>query len=139
MPLWFASLLGGREVVINGDGETSRDFCFVENVVQANLLASLPRDPAAASRAYNVAVGARTTLRELFALIREQVVRFRPEAARAEPRLGPFRAGDIRHSLADVSAARDLLGYAPTHSVRAGLELTAGWYAQLSGEGAPRP
>lgn len=129
MPLWFAGLLAGHEVAIHGDGETSRDFCFVENVVQANLLAALADREDARGRVYNVAFGERTTLNELFSLIREQVARFRPEAARREPSYQPFRPGDIRHSLADITAASELLGYAPTHSVRQGLALTAGWYA----------
>jgi UDP-N-acetylglucosamine 4-epimerase len=129
MPLWFAGLLSGDDVVINGDGETSRDFCFVENAVQANLLAATAEREDARGRVYNVAFGERTTLNELFGLIREQVARFRSEAIAQGPRYGPFRSGDIRHSLADVTVARELLGYAPTHSLRRGLSLTASWYA----------
>jgi len=105
IPRWFAGLLGG-EVAINGDGETSRDFCFVENVVQANLLAATTVEPDAIGRAFNIECGERTTLSELFRLIRAQVARTRPEAERVEPRHRAFRAGDVRHSLADISAAR---------------------------------
>jgi UDP-N-acetylglucosamine 4-epimerase len=129
MPRWFAALLRGTPVVVYGDGETSRDFCYVENVVQANLLAATTRDPAALGQVYNVACGARTTLSELFALIRAEVVRFRPEAASERPVHGDFRAGDVRHSLADVSKATRLLGYRPTHSVEEGLAEAAAWYA----------
>jgi UDP-N-acetylglucosamine/UDP-N-acetylgalactosamine 4-epimerase len=129
MPRWFAALLGGCEVVINGDGETSRDFCYVANVVQANLLAGMTRDEAAVGQVYNVACGERTTLNELFGLIRAQVTRFRPAAEGATARYAPFRDGDIRHSLANIDRARRLLGYVPTHRVREGLGEAATWYA----------
>lgn len=128
IPAWFDALLKGRRPFINGDGETSRDFCFIANVVQANLLAATAETPEAFNRAYNVAVGDRTTLNQLFAIIRSQVAKVRPEAASIEPVYRDFRAGDVRHSLADVSAARTLLGYEPTHDLAAGMELAAPWY-----------
>lgn len=128
IPQWFASLIKGETVYINGDGETSRDFCYIDNVVQANLLASLaPKD--AQDRIYNVAFGERTTLNELFLLIRDEVTRHKPGAAAAEPVHRDFRAGDVRHSLADISRARTLLGYAPRYDVRQGLTLAGDWYA----------
>ncbi|MDE7371632.1 MAG: Vi polysaccharide biosynthesis UDP-N-acetylglucosaminuronic acid C-4 epimerase TviC [Desulfovibrio sp.] len=128
IPQWFASLIKGDTVYINGDGETSRDFCYIDNVVEANLLASLaPED--AQNRIYNVAFGERTTLNELFALIRDEVVRHKPGAATAEPVHRDFRAGDVRHSLADISRARTLLGYDPRYDVRQGLTLAGDWYA----------
>ena len=130
IPLWFAGLLRGGEVALNGDGETSRDFCYVANAVQANVLAALTPDPQAIGQVYNVAFGARTTLAELFHLVRSHVARFRPEAAGARPLQRDFRPGDVRHSLADVSKAARLLGYVPTHSVRDGLEEAAAWYAR---------
>ena len=136
MPRWFAALLGGGKIVIYGDGETSRDFCFVANVVQANILAALAVAPAAVGRAYNVACGERTTLNDLFALIRAQVARFRPEAATAQAEHADFRPGDVRHSLADVERAATLLGYEPTHRVREGLEAAAEWYASSLGRSA---
>jgi len=129
IPLWFKALLRGEPVQVNGDGSTSRDFCFVENAVQANLLAALAEAPEALNRVYNVAVGARTTLLQLFELVREQVARFEPAAAAAQPVHRDFRAGDVLHSLADVSAARRLLGYAPAVDVREGLRRSAEWYA----------
>lgn len=129
MPMWFAGLLRGTEVAINGDGETSRDFCYVANAVQANLLAAVVTDPAAIGRAYNVACGEQTSLNELFALIRAEVARFRPAAAGSSPVYRPFRAGDVRHSLADIERARTLLGYEPTHRVAEGLAEAAAWYA----------
>ena len=110
IPLWFRGLLAGDSVFVNGDGETSRDFCHVDNVVQANLLAATTSSPEALGKVYNVAAGERTTLNQLFELIREQVARFRPQATGARPTYRDFRAGDVRHSLADVSLARRLLG-----------------------------
>jgi UDP-N-acetylglucosamine 4-epimerase len=129
IPLWFRALLAGEPALVNGDGETSRDFCFVDNVVQANLLAATTANADAIGQVFNVAVGDRTTLNELFAAIRDQVARFRPEAAAARPEYRPFREGDVRHSLADVSKAARLLGYRPTHGFREGLALSAEWYA----------
>lgn len=128
IPQWFASLLKGETVHVNGDGETSRDFCYIDNVVQANLLASLAPDQAR-NKVYNVAFGQRTTLNELFALIREEVVRHKPEAASAAPVHRDFRAGDVRHSLASIDRARSLLGYDPQFDVRQGLRLAGDWYA----------
>jgi UDP-N-acetylglucosamine 4-epimerase len=129
MPRWFAALLRGTPVTINGDGETSRDFCYVANAVQANLLAATTTRADALGEVYNVACGARTTLGELFALVRDEVARLRPEAARARPVHADFRPGDVRHSLADVAKASALLGYRPTHSVAQGLAEAAAWYA----------
>ena len=128
IPQWFASLIRGETVYINGDGETSRDFCYIDNVVEANLLASLAAKEAQ-DHIYNVAFGQRTTLNELFALIRDEVVRHKPGAAAAEPVHRDFRAGDVRHSLADISRARTLLGYDPRYDVRQGLRLAGDWYA----------
>ena len=127
IPRWFAALLTGEPVSINGDGETSRDFCFIDNCVQANLLAATAPEEAA-DQVYNVAFGERTSLNELFALIRERVADRVPAARDAEPVYRDFRAGDVRHSLADISKAGRLLGYAPEYSVRAGLDKAADWY-----------
>ena len=128
IPQWFASLIKGEQVYVNGDGETSRDFCYIDNVVQANIMASLA--PAEArNQIYNVAFGQRTTLNELFSLIREEVARHKPEAAAATCEHRDFRAGDVRHSLADISKAENLIGYAPTIDVRQGLRLAGDWYA----------
>lgn len=137
IPLWFQSLLKGHPVFINGDGETSRDFCYVENVVQVNLLAATTANPEAIGKVYNVAVGDRTTLLQLFVGIRAQVARFRPEAAAARPVHRDSRAGDVRHSLADVSRARQLLGYEPSVKVMEGLARAADWYRKSLGTGNP--
>src|SRR5512137_1376929 len=113
IPLWFRSLLEGKPVHVNGDGETSRDFCHVDNVVQANLLAATTANPEAMGKVYNVAVGDRTTLNQLFGAIQDEVARLHPAARNARPVYRDFRAGDVRHSLADVGLARTLLGYEP--------------------------
>ncbi len=128
IPLWFQSLLAGKPVFVNGDGETSRDFCFVDNVVSANLLAATTGNAEAIGKVYNVAVGDRTTLLQLYDAIRTQVARFRPDAADARPVHREQRAGDVRHSLADVSRARQLLGYEPSVKVAEGLARAAEWY-----------
>jgi UDP-N-acetylglucosamine 4-epimerase len=133
MPKWFAALMSGAPVIINGDGETSRDFCYVANAVQANLLAGIVANPDALGRVFNVACGEKTSLNELFLLIRSEVARFRPAAAAESAQHAPLRPGDIRHSLADITAAQSLLGYAPTHRVPAGLVEAAEWYAKASG------
>ncbi|MCU0943154.1 MAG: SDR family oxidoreductase [Hydrogenophaga sp.] len=127
IPKWTAALLKGETVFINGDGETSRDFCFVDNAVQANLLAATTTAPEARNQVYNVAVGDRTTLNDLFRLIREALVPHgvAPDTA---PTHRDFRAGDVRHSLADVSKAQRLLGYAPTHRLGDGVEVAMPWY-----------
>jgi UDP-N-acetylglucosamine 4-epimerase len=115
-------------VYINGDGETSRDFCYVENAVQANLLAASTENPAALNQIYNVAVAERTTLNELFELERALLAGHFPEVRDCRPRYREFREGDVRHSQADISKACKLLGYVPTHRVREGLEEAMGWY-----------
>ena len=114
--------------MINGDGQTSRDFCYIENVVLANLLAALTQDSRAVGQVYNVAAGQRTTLLELHELIASALRERRPGLVVSPPSFADFRAGDVRHSLADISKARTLLGYEPTHDVRAGLREAVGWY-----------
>lgn len=130
IPRWIAALLRREPVQINGDGETSRDFCFVENVVQANLLAATTSDPAALNQAYNIAVGERTTLNELFRILQDGLRKLNPSLPEQRPVYREFRAGDVRHSLADIGKARRLLGYAPALKVREGLALAMGWYCQ---------
>ena len=139
IPKWAASLLKGERVLINGDGETSRDFCFVDNAVQANLRAATAHEKAK-NQVYNVAVGERTSLNTLFALLRENLALYAEpgnkadqiNAAQAEYR--EFRAGDVRHSLADISKAQRLLNYAPTHTLKTGLASAAKWYAEQVGD-----
>ena len=127
MPRWIDRMLKGEPCEIYGDGETSRDFCYVDNVVQANLRAALA--PAESTGAvYNVAFGERTTLTELFYLLRDGLQALGYPVPQDAPRYRDFRPGDVRHSLADISAARRALGYAPTHSVREGVDETLAWY-----------
>jgi UDP-N-acetylglucosamine 4-epimerase len=128
IPRWIAAMIRGDEVRINGTGETSRDFCYVKNVVQVNLLAATVEDPAALNQAYNVAVGQRTTLSELFELLRERLQPRHPHLEGVKPVHGPFREGDVLHSLADTTKARGLLGYEPTHSIEQGLDEALDWY-----------
>ena len=128
IPKWLASLLRTEPVQINGDGETSRDFCFIANVVQANLLAATTGNREALNTAYNVAVGERTTLNELFHSLQTELRRKQASLSEVQPVYRDFRAGDVRHSLADISKAQRLLGYAPTHRLGQGLELAMDWY-----------
>lgn len=123
IPRWMAALQEGKPCTVNGDGSTSRDFCFVANAVQANVRAAL--SPSSASgTVYNVAVGGKTSLLELYQLIRARLATTRPAIATLEPVFQPFRAGDIKDSQADISRARERLGYEPTHTVAQGLDET---------------
>lgn len=128
IPKWFSGMMRGETIQINGDGMTSRDFCYVDNAVQANLLAACSKNEAAWGEVYNVAVGEQTTLEALFDLIGEQVRAKLPGIDIPPPIHAGFRAGDVRHSLADIGKARRLLGYEPVHSVRSGLEMACDWY-----------
>lgn len=126
IPKWVAAMIKGEAVRINGDGDTSRDFCFVDNAVQANVLAALaPEDKA--DEVYNVAVGERTTLNELFGAIRLQLGTH-GHCYDREPEYGPFRQGDVRHSQADIAKARRGLGYEPAYNITAGLTNAVPWY-----------
>ena len=129
MPRWISTLLEGGTCQINGDGDTSRDFCYIANVMQANLLAGTVQDEAALGQIYNVSYGGRTTLRLLYTMIRERLAKRDPSVAEREPTWAGFRDGDVRHSQADTSKIRHLLGYDPTHSVAQGLDETVDWYA----------
>jgi UDP-N-acetylglucosamine 4-epimerase len=128
IPRWIAAMLRGERCSINGDGETSRDFCYIANVVQANLRSGLVEAAEAANQVYNVAAGDRTTLNQLHAALVSQLGVERPELVIEPPAYADFRAGDVRHSLADIGKAGRLLGYAPTHRVHEGLAEAAAWY-----------
>ena len=128
IPRWIAAMIAGGEVRVNGTGDISRDFCHVKNVVQANLLAATVEAKDALNQAYNVANGERTTLDALFALLRDLLAPRHPRLAGTKPVYGPFRAGDVMHSLADIGKARRLLGYEPTHSIEDGLDESLDWY-----------
>ncbi|AEC20678.1 capsular polysaccharide biosynthesis protein [Pusillimonas sp. T7-7] len=129
IPKWIAAMIRGEDVVVNGDGETSRDFCFIDNVVQANILASLAQ-PEGVNQVYNVAVNARTSLNELFEYLAQSLGN-NGIVYDKQPVYADFRAGDVRHSQADISKARQLLGYEPMHTIVQGLEVSMPWYTQF--------
>lgn len=133
IPRWIAAMLDNEPVHIHGDGATSRDFCFVHNAVQANILAATGTDPAAVNQVYNVAVNARTSLTQLHATMQQMLLAVRPQHVPQAPQYGEFRAGDVRHSQADIAKAARLLGYMPTHDLAQGLRQTIAWYVAQAG------
>ncbi len=128
IPKWTDLMIDNQPITINGDGETSRDFCFVDNAVQANLRAGLAQ-LRGNDEVVNVAVGQRTTLNDLFARIRSELNNY-GIAYDKEPVHGDFRKGDVRHSLASIDKGRELLGYSPTHTITTGLETAMPWYVE---------
>ena len=130
VPKWTAAMINNQPVWINGDGETSRDFCYIANTVQINLLAATAQHPDAVNQVYNVAVGDRTTLNQLFEAIRSTLEPRFPHLRDFKPSSRDCRAGDVRHSLADISKAKELLGYAPSHRIGEGLVEAMDWYVQ---------
>ena len=129
IPKWAEAMITNKPVVINGDGETSRDFCYIDNTIQINILAAVAGDDAA-NQVYNVAVGDRTTLNDLFELIRAGLTNQYPHLKNLSPLYQDFRAGDVRHSLADISKAKNLLGYCPSHRIGAGIDEALKWYVK---------
>lgn len=129
IPKWTAAMIAGDDVFINGDGETSRDFCFIDNTVQANILAATTADDAAKNQVYNVAVGDRTTLNDLYraiqAALAENGVNYTKDAVYRD-----FRAGDVRHSQASIAKIEQALGYAPEFRIDAGIQLAMRWYVK---------
>lgn len=128
IPKWVAAMLRGETIHINGTGETSRDFCYIKNVVQANILAATCGNPEGVNQVYNVAVNARTNLNELFEMLRSALLPRHAHLAGFEPVHRDFRKGDVLHSQADVTKARTFLGYEPTHTIAQGLAEAIGWY-----------
>ena len=128
IPRWIGQFVRREAVYINGDGKTSRDFCYVENAIQANLLAATTDNPEALNQLYNVAVSERTTLNELFDMERSLLAEHFPWVADYRPTYREFREGDVRHSQADISKAGRLLSYVPTHRIQDGLREAMGWY-----------
>ena len=126
IPKWVASFKDNRSVQINGDGSTSRDFCYVDNAVQANILAATTANQDALNQVFNIAVGDRTTLLELAALIQENI----PGGSSSEIIFQAFREGDVKHSQADISKVKNLLGYEPSHNVSQGIKNTVSWYLE---------
>ncbi|KIO49432.1 NAD-dependent epimerase/dehydratase family protein [Nitrosospira sp. NpAV] len=135
IPQWIAALIRNKTLYINGDGETSRDFCFIENVIQANLLAALTENPEAVNQIYNVAINERTSLNQLYEMMRVLLLEKFPHLQHHKPEYVDFRKGDVRHSQADISKAARLLGFAPTHRIDEGLKQALDWYiAHLASE-----
>ncbi|MGG7055334.1 NAD-dependent epimerase/dehydratase family protein [Nitrosomonas sp. ANs5] len=130
IPQWIAALIRNQPLYINGDGETSRDFCFVENAVQANLLAALTTHAQAVNQVYNIALNARTSLNQLYAMMHDLLIDRFPHLSNHQPTYRDFRQGDVRHSQADIGKAHELLGYVPTHRIDQGLKQSMDWYLQ---------
>lgn len=130
IPKWISQFMANQPVFINGDGTTSRDFCYVENAIQANVLAATTSNADAVNQVYNIAVSDRTTLNELFDLARGLLVKEFPELTESRPHYRAFREGDVLHSQADISKAKKLLGYEPTHKIGEGLAAAMAWYVK---------
>jgi UDP-N-acetylglucosamine 4-epimerase len=128
IPKWIAAMIKNEPVYINGDGETSRDFCYIDNAVQANLLAATATNEEAANQAYNVAVGDRTSLNQLYYLLRDNLANQFSHLKDAAPVYRDFRIGDVRHSLADITKGKELIGYNPKYRINEGLKEAMEWY-----------
>ncbi|MGM8935036.1 NAD-dependent epimerase/dehydratase family protein [Pseudomonas neustonica] len=133
IPKWTAAMIKSDDIFINGDGETSRDFCYIDNTVQANLLAGTTRAQGALNQVYNVAVGDRTTLNQLFSAIQKSLQTNNVNAGN-NAHYRDFRPGDVRHSQADVGKAQKLLGYDPRYDIAAGIDLAMPWYVANTSE-----
>lgn len=132
IPKWITAMIRNEDLFINGDGETSRDFCYIENVIQANLLAATTSRQGALNQVYNIGANARTSLNELVRLLRESLEPFYPHIQSFKPTYRAFRAGDIRESQADIRKATRLLGYEPAYTVETGLKAALEWYRRNS-------
>ena len=130
IPQWVSSLIRNKPLFINGDGETSRDFCYIDNVVQANILAAVAESPDAVNQIYNVALNERTSLNQLHQMMCTLLGEQFPHVREHHPQYVAFRAGDVRHSQADISKAVKLLGFAPTHRIGEGLQQAMQWYVR---------
>lgn len=128
IPLFVKQFMNHRSPIINGKGDYSRDFTYIDNVIRMNELAMLTTNPDAVNTVYNTAVGKETTLNELVSLLRNALSEYDPEIAKVKIKHGPVREGDIPHSLASIEKAKKLLGYEPTHDIKEGLEEAVAWY-----------
>ena len=133
IPKWISAMIRKEPVHVNGDGATSRDFCYIENAVQANLLAATTQNPDALNQVYNVAVNERTSLNALFEMQKSLLLSRFPELASLRPQYRDFREGDVRHSQADISKAQTLLAYQPSHRIQEGLAHAMDWYIEHLG------
>lgn len=130
IPKWISSMITGNDIFINGDGETSRDFCYIENIIQINLLAATTSNEESVNQIYNVAVGDRTTLNQLYEHLQLNLPSFSTQHKLTKPVYREFRSADVRHSLADISKASKLLGYQPTHRIIDGIQEAMKWYIE---------
>ena len=128
IPLFVKQFMNHESPIINGKGDYSRDFTYIDNVIQMNERAMLTTNPDAINTVYNTAVGDRTTLNELVSLLRDALSEYDAEIANVDIKHGPEREGDIPHSLASIEKAKKLLGYEPTHDIRKGISEAVSWY-----------
>jgi UDP-N-acetylglucosamine 4-epimerase len=128
IPKWIAAILNKEDVFINGDGETSRDFCYIDNTVQMNLLAATTENDKATDQVYNVALNDRTSLNKLYQMIEERLIQRTQGLERKEPIYRDFRAGDVRHSQANIDKAQELLCYQPKYTISDGMDEAIDWY-----------
>lgn len=128
IPKWINCIVNNTSAYINGDGETSRDFCYIENAIQMNLLAATTEESTAINQVYNVALNQRTSLNKLFELLQHKIIQRVGTLEYRKPSYRSFRTGDVRHSQADISKAEALVGYRPSHDIEAGLEEMMDWY-----------
>ena len=128
IPKWIASVLNNEAVYINGDGETSRDFCYIDNAVQSNILAAMTENNEAIDQVYNVALNDRTSLNELHRMIEDKIIQRVQGLEKKEPIYRDFRPGDVRHSQASVDKAHKLLEYRPKYKISEGLDEAIDWY-----------
>lgn len=128
IPKWASAMIKNTDVIINGDGETSRDFCFIENVIQANILAAVAND-LVKNEVYNISFGGRTTLNELYKLLNKSLISNNINSL-SKLKYLDFRPGDVRHSQANISKARDLLGYNPEYDIKSGIDKAMPWYIE---------
>jgi len=131
IPKWTEAIINGKEVFINGDGETSRDFCYIENTIQMNLLAATTENSEATNQIYNVAHNQRTTLNELYQLIKERLETSKLDTSKSKLSFHDFRAGDVRHSQADITKAKTLLSYQLIQDIKQGLDEAMDWYVKV--------
>ena len=130
VPRWIAGMIKNQPIFINGDGETSRDFCYIENIIQINLLAATSKNKISCNQIYNVAVGEATSLNQLYTMLKLNLSTAYPNLIESQPTYREFRSGDVRHSLADISKAERQLGYIPTHKISEGLRVALDWYIE---------
>ncbi len=128
IPKWVSAMLHGEQIFINGQGDTSRDFCYIDNAIEANILAALTDNPESKGQVYNVALHDQTSLNELFIYIKEALKKRIPEIVIQQPNYQDYRAGDVLHSLANIEKAKTLLGFEPRYRIQEGLEMSMDWY-----------